>query len=152
MLILVGLVWNVWSSSIQRKSSGAANRIEVSGEKVNASFIYGSSMVVSGSRLDYSATGNFVSLLFTEDMVFSETGMEVFVDAADYVYLYVDLAAGLSGLGTFSEPLSIHSNIGWEFRSQFLNEVTYGTEQANPEPLLGMAVRAEQRIHAWLND
>ncbi len=55
---------------------------------VNATFTYGNGAVGSDASLDYSATGSFVALSFTEDMVFSENVMEVRVGVdglADYV-------------------------------------------------------------------
>ena len=123
-----------------------------SGSNVNATLIYGNNVLGSGASLHYSATGSIANLIFTEDMVFSETGMEVGLGGADYVYFHMDLADGLNGKATFREPLFIHSNTGWTFRSQFFDQVTYSTDPLNPEPLLEIAIGSEYGVHVWLSD
>lgn len=137
--------------------SGVSYMIRVSSfcSNVNATFIYANNVIGSAASLHYSATGSFISLTFTEEMVFSDIGMEVSVGAAgepDLAYLHTDLADGVNGKATFREPLSIHSNTGWVYRSGFLNEVTYSTDPVNPEPLLEIRIRAAYGVHVWLND
>jgi len=122
---------------------------------MNATFIYGNNAVGSDASLFYSATGSFVNLIYTEDMVFSETGMEVKcgVDSRpDYIYLYVDLPDGVNGVAGFREPLSLHSSTGWAYHSQFMDTVNYRTDPLNPEPLLELSIQAVYRVHAWLSD
>lgn len=46
----------------------------------------------------------------------------------------------------------IQSNIGWTFRSQFLDRVTYSTDPLNPDPLLEIGIIAEYSILVWLSD
>ncbi len=122
---------------------------------MNATFVYGNNAVGSDASLFYSATGSILSLIFTEDMVFSDTGMEVAIGSAgepDYVYLSTDLPDGVAGVGTFREPFYLQSNSGWAFRSQFIDTVTYSTDPLKPEPLLGFGIRAKYGIYAWLSD
>jgi hypothetical protein len=135
--------------------TGVPYKIVVSGTDVNATFIYDNNVIGSGASLNYGATGSFISLNFTEDMVFSDTGMEVRVGAtgeADIAYLHTDLPDGVNGEATFREPLSLHSVIGWVYRSGFLNEVTYSTDPLNTEPLLEIGIRAVYGVHVWLSD
>ncbi len=136
--------------------SGVPYEIVVpSSSDMNATFVYGNNAVGSDASLFYSATGSILSLIFTEDMVFSETGMEVTIGSAglsDYVYLYTDLPDGVSGGATFREPLYLQSSNGWAFRSQFIDTVTYSTDPLNPEPLLGFGIRAKYGVYAWLSD
>lgn len=109
----------------------------------------------SDASLYYSATGTSVSLIFTEDMVFSDTGMEVICGGdsrPDYIYLYADLPDGVSSVATFREPLYLQASNGWAYRSQFLDEVSYSTDPLEPEPLLGFGIRAKYGIYAWLSD
>ncbi len=126
-----------------------------SSSDMNATFTYGNNAVGSDASLFYSATGSIVSLIFTEDMVFSETGMEVICGAdsrPDYIYLYTDLPDGVSGGATFKEPLYLQSSTGWAYHSRFADEVTYVTDPLKPEPLLSFGIRAVYGIYAWLSD
>ncbi len=122
---------------------------------MNATFVYGNNAVGSDASLFYSATGSIVNLIFTEEMVFSETGMEVICGTdsrPDYIYLYVDLPDGVNGAAGFREPLSLHSSTGWAYHSQFLDTVSYRTDPLKPEPLLELSIQAVYRVHAWLSD
>ncbi len=53
---------------------------------------------------------------------------------------------------TFTEPLYIHSNTGWTFRSQFLDRVTYGTDPLDPDLLFEIGIGVEYGVHVWLSD
>ena len=133
--------------------SGVPYYLVVTGTDVNATFIYDNSAVGSGASIDYSATGSFVNLTFGETMTFSSFGMDVSIAGEpDYAYLYVNLPDGVNGAATIKEPLSIHSNTGWVFRSQFVDTVTYSTDPVNPEPLLGIGIWTKYGVHAWLSD
>lgn len=135
--------------------SGVPYQIMVSGSDVNATFVYGNNVLGSESHLHYYATGSIVNLIFTEDMVFSDTGMEVICGTnsrPDYVYLYVDLPDGVNGVAGFREPLSLHSSNGWAYSHSVLNNVIYETDPLNPEPLLELSIIAVYRVHAWLSD
>ncbi|MHA1927760.1 MAG: hypothetical protein ACTSV2_04165 [Candidatus Thorarchaeota archaeon] len=135
--------------------SGVPYEILVTGLDVNATIVYGNNAVGSDASLFYSATGSIVNLIFTEDMVFSETGMEIKcgVDSRpDYIYLYVELPDGVNGVAGFREPLSLHSSTGWAYHSQFMDTVNYRTDPLNPEPLLELGIQAVNRVHAWLSD
>ena len=122
---------------------------------MNATFVYGNNAVGSDASLFYSATGSIVNLIFTEEMVFSETGMEVICGTdsrPDYIYLYVDLPDGVNDAAGFREPLSLHSSTGWAYHSQLLDTVSYRTDPLKPEPLLELSIQAVYRVHAWLSD
>jgi hypothetical protein len=129
--------------------------VSSSSSNVNATITYENNVIGSGASLNYKATGSYVNLFITEEMVFSNTGMEIIIGGTgrpDLIYLHTDLPDGVNGLATFKEPLYIQSNTGWAFRSQFLDEVTYSTDPLNNEPLLGMGIRAEYGVYAWLSD
>jgi hypothetical protein len=134
--------------------SGVPYEIVVpSSSDMNATFTYGNNAVGSDASLFYSASGSLLNLVFTEDMVFSDSGMEVTVGSAglsDYVYLYVDLPDGVNGVAGFREPLSLHSSDGWAYHSQFMGTVSYRTDPLTPQPLLELSIQAVYRIHAWL--
>ena len=126
-----------------------------SSSDMNATFTFGNNAVGSDASLFYTATGSIVNLIFTEDMVFSENGMEVICGTdsrPDYIYLYVDLPDGVNGAAGFREPLSLHSSTGWAYHSQFLDTVSYRTDPLNPEPLLELSIQAVYRVHTWLSD
>jgi len=133
--------------------SGVPYEIVVSGSDVNSTFVYSNNAVGSDASLYYSATGSNVNLIFTENMSFNESGMEITVGSdaqTDYVNLYVDLPDGIYGGATFREPLYLQSNTGWAFRSQFIDSVTYSTDPLNPEPLLGFGIRAKREDYPTL--
>jgi hypothetical protein len=132
--------------------SGVPYMIVVTGSDVNATFVYDNNAIGSGASIDYSITGSFVSLSLTEDMVFSTTGMEVSISEPDYAYLSLDLPDGVNGLATFREPLSIHSNNGWSYRSTFIDRVSYATDPWDSQPLIEVGISSLYRVHAWLSD
>lgn len=137
--------------------SSVPYEIGVLGSNVNATLIYGNNAIGSDASLAYIATGSFVSLTFTEDMVFSETGMDVNIGSGvaskpDYIYLGADLVDGLNGQASFSQPLSIHAITGWTWYTELSDVVVYATEHRDQQPLLGLALRAEYGVHVWLSD
>lgn len=122
---------------------------------METTIVYTNNMIGTNATLDYSATGSSLDLTFTEDMIFSERGMDVTVGEtalADTVYLSVNLVDGVNGRAVLSTPLTIHQNTGWVNRSTFLDQVTYNTNSLNPEPLLNIDIRAAEDVYAWLTD
>ncbi|OLS30821.1 MAG: hypothetical protein ThorAB25_07450 [Candidatus Thorarchaeota archaeon AB_25] len=137
--------------------SGIPYGIGVLGTNVNATFIYENNAVGSLASLAYLATGSFVNLQFTEDMVFSNDGMEITVgagsqDRPDNLYLSLDLPDGVNGIGSFSKPLSIHSNTGWTLDFEMPSSITYTTENHDQQPRIGLTLRAVYSVHVWLSD
>ncbi len=135
--------------------SGVPYELLVIGTNVTASIIYEDNAIGSSAELEYSATGPSLNLVLTEDMTFSEIGMEVLVGRTaqpDYVYLYTNLPDGVNGLAGFREPLYLQESTGWAFRSRFIDSVSYSTDPLIPEPLLKISVIAKYGIYAWLSD
>jgi len=135
--------------------SGVPYKIVVSGSDVNATFVYDNDVIGSGASLNYGATGSFISLTFTENMTFTDTGMEVSVglpEEADIAYLHIDLPDGVNGAASFREPIYLHSNSGWVSSTGFPGIVTYRTDPLDTEPLLEIGIRAVHGVHAWLSD
>jgi hypothetical protein len=137
--------------------SGVPYFIVVTGTDVNATFIYDNNVMGSGECLDYSASGSFVNLQFTEDVVVSNEGMEIEVGTSgakrpDNIYLTLDLPDGVNGIGQFSEPLSIHAITGWTWHSGGGDFTTYATENHNVQPSIGITLWAEYAVHVWLSD
>ncbi|MFW9837908.1 MAG: hypothetical protein ACFFE7_10330 [Candidatus Thorarchaeota archaeon] len=135
--------------------TGLPYELGVTGSNVNATIIYANNAIGSESSLVYSPSDSILNLTLTQDMVFSQTGMEVSVgsiEEPDTVYLYTDLPAGVNGRAIFQGPLTIHSITGWEYRSEILDAVLYSTDPLDTEPLLAIGIRVVDRIHAWLID
>jgi hypothetical protein len=137
--------------------SGLPYAIGVLGTNVNGTFIYENNAIGSSASLVFLATGSFVDLRLTEDMVFSNTEMEIDVgtgsqDRPNIVYLSVDLPDGVNGIAAISKPLSIHANTGWTLYSLGSSSETYATENHEQQPRIGMAVSAVNMVHVWLSD
>ncbi len=138
--------------------SGVSYKIVVlSGSNMNATLIYENNVIGSEASLEYAATGSFVNLQFSEDMVFSDEGMEIDVGTGgvnrpDNIYLTLDLANGVNGFGQFSKPLSVHANTGWTWQAEVGDFISYGTENHSYQPRVELTLWAEYSVHAWLSD
>ena len=137
--------------------SGLPYAIGVLGTNVNGTFIYENNAIGSSASLVFLATGSFVDLRLTEDMVFSNTEMEIDVgtgsqDRPNIVYLSVDLPDGVNGIAAISKPLSIHANTGWTLDSQLSTYVIYVTQNHDQLPRIGLATYAVDLVHVWLSD
>lgn len=129
--------------------------IGVSGENVTSTFSFGNNMVGSDSFVSYRASGPHLTMVFTEDIVFSDTGMEVSISGGsvpDYVYLDVDLVDEVSGVVSFDGNLYLHENIGWTKESGFSSFTTYSTDPSQPEPLLSVFIQNVYGVHLWLRN
>lgn len=128
----------------------------VRGSNVTSTITFGNNMIGSDSSLNYQATGPSLTLIFTEDMVFFNSGMEVSMlyDLPDYVNLLVDLPHGVNGSLLTTSILDREFVSGWTYRSvSFPPDVTkYSTDPSDPEPLLSLYINAVYRVRAWLMD
>lgn len=129
--------------------------IGVSGENVTSTFNFGNNMIGSDSYVYYRSSGPYLTMVLTEDMVFSVTGMEVSISGAhvpDNVYIDVDLVDGVNGVVRFDGSLYLHENIGWTEETDYSSYTTYSTDPSKPEPLLAVFMQNVDWVHLWLRN
>jgi hypothetical protein len=137
--------------------SGVPYWIVVTGTSVNATVVYGNNVLGSDASFDYRATGTYVNMIMTEDVVFASEGMEVDVGTGgvgmpDSIYFNLDLPEGINGIGSFSKPLYIHANTGWSWYSEGGRFISYSTPESSLQPLVEIVLSAEYSVHVWLSD
>ena len=82
------------------------------GGNSNASVTFDNGAVIGGQEVSMNVGGAFFEL--TEDVSFSDIGMEVSIPADDDVQIIVDLPEGLNGrLDTSGATLGTHTASGW---------------------------------------
>lgn len=124
--------------------------IGVSGENVTSTFHFGNNMTGSGTYVNYWAEGPYLAMTFTENMKFSNTGLEVHIEDISMVYIDIDLVDGVNGLVASDGPQFIHYNNGWVSDSDYWWN-RWCTDPSNPEPLLSVGASDCDEMHLWLS-